>query len=137
MRCLFKDRIQLDDMPFIERRTQIIPLEGLAVWISIQVWKSGLACTKLILFVDNQSILGALKKGRSKASDIHNIVQNITDALEDIHCRPFFFWVPSSLNVADIPSRGKSPSTILPRVVEVDSRKHTLSIQEAVFQGKY
>ena len=90
----------------VDRKTQIIPFEALAVKQALAKFKHRLLCRKLVLFVDNQSVLGALRKGRSRAPDVHLILREILTSQESGQIRIYPYWVPSALNIADGPSRG-------------------------------
>ena len=103
-------------MRLANRRTQIIPLEATVPLLAISVWKSELGGCRLIIMIDNQSAIGALKKGRSKSSDIQSVITATVDQLDALHIRPEVFWVPSNLNIADIPSRGHSLTNLYPDI---------------------
>ena len=89
-----------------ERITQIVPYEAIAVLQAILTWKHLLVGKPVLVFIDNTSVLGAVRKGRSRASDVHTIVSMLLSVLEEAQVKVHAFWVPSSLNVADVPSRG-------------------------------
>ena len=91
------------------RKTQIIPYESIAARESIQRWKTIAAGKDVVMFIDNQSIYHSLRKGRSKASDINLILRDILDIAAKHDVRIFPYWVPSSLNISDLPSRGDDP----------------------------
>ena len=101
-------------MGLLERETQIIPLEACVPLIVVRALQQEINSCRLLLFIDNQSALGALKKGRSECADIHKIVNVFVDLLEFLSVRPTFFYVPSSLDIADFPSRGKDLKLIFP-----------------------
>ena len=125
----FRNRLDIRKLPFlVDRKTQIIPFESLAVLASIKLWRSELAGARLLIFIDNQSSLGALRKGRSRAPDLSRIVEEILDILDKISCQIIPLWVPSCLNIADFPSRGESLSDLLPNSVEVQATKSVDSI---------
>ena len=127
----FRGRLNIHKLPFlVDRKTQIIPFESLAVLASIKLWRSELAGARLLIFIDNQSSLGALRKGRSRAPDLSRIVEEILDVLDEISCQIIPLWVPSCLNIADFPSRGESlsDSDLLPSAVEVQATKSIDSI---------
>ena len=127
----FRARMDIHKLPFlVDRKTQIIPLESLVVLASVKLWRSELAGARLLLFIDNQSSLGALKKGRSRAPDLSRIVEAILDLLDEISCQIIPLWVPSCLNIADFPSRGESLIDLLPQSVEVQATKSVDSIYE-------
>ena len=89
-----------------ERITQIVPYEAIAVLQAVFTWKHILIGKPVLVFIDNTSVLGCVKKGRSRASDVHEIVSMLLFALEEAHIKVHAYWVPSTLNVADVPSRG-------------------------------
>ena len=130
----FRNRLDIRKLPFlVDRKTQIIPFESLAVLASIKLWRSELAGARLLIFIDNQSSLGALRKGRSRAPDLSRIVEEILDILDKISCQIIPLWVPSCLNIADFPSRGESLIDLLPDAVEVQATKSVDSIYK-IFQ---
>ena len=91
------------------RKVQIIPYEGIAARESLRRWKTVAAGKEVIMFIDNQSIYHCLRKGRSRAPDINLILRSILDIAAEHDIRIFPFWVPSSLNISDFPSRGIDP----------------------------
>ena len=64
---------------------------------------------RVAVFVDNQSALGAFKKGSSSVDDLLDIVTEVWEWAVGRSVTPVFFWVPSALNIADAPSRGVHP----------------------------
>ena len=95
----------------LPRKTQIFPLEVLAVGAALRIWRARLRGRSLLVFVDNTAALSSLQKGRSRQSDVHGLVTQIWDDLCDsvIVSSIKFLWVPSKLNLADLPSRGSAP----------------------------
>ena len=90
------------------RATQIVPYEALAVLQALSTWRHRLVGRQVVLFTDNSSVLGCVQKGRSRAEDVHEIISLTLSLLEQSHIKLYSFWVPSSLNIADVPSRGMS-----------------------------
>ena len=88
------------------RKTQIVPYEAIAVKQALSKFSHLLLSRKLIMFVDNQSVLGCLRKGRSRKLDVHHIITDILSILGTCQIEAVPHWVPSALNIADIPSRG-------------------------------
>ena len=123
----FRGSLDISKMNLESRKTQIIPLEAAAPLIAVRLLKFEMAASKLVVFIDNQFALGALRKGRSDSNDVHAIVSAFNDILRELSIRPVFRWVPSGLNIADYPSRGISLKTVFPEVfsssIEVPSRK--------------
>ena len=93
----------------IKRTTQIIPLEAMAVLIAILTFKKDIGQSELLVMIDNTSVLGAARKGRSSANDVHKIITKISDLCLDFGITKHLFWVPSAMNMADLPSRGGDP----------------------------
>ena len=56
-------------------------------------------------FVDNQSALGSISKAASSADDMSEMALLNSLALATAHCRAWFEYVPSKLNIADALSR--------------------------------
>ena len=59
-----------------ERKTQIIPIEALAAYLTLLVFKSEIGGSRMLFLIDKVSALGALRKGRSKSPDIHRLATN-------------------------------------------------------------
>ena len=89
-----------------KRKTQIIPYEAIAVYQAVRTFRRDLIGRDVVLFIDNASVLGSIRKGRCRSQDVHGIISLILSELESAHVRVHACWVPSSLNVADVPSRG-------------------------------
>ena len=91
------------------RKTQIIPLEALAVLSAIMKFGNMIVGGRILVFVDNQSVLGALRKGSSPSQDLLRIVGAVWDEANRLNIQAIFLWVPSALNIADFPSRASDP----------------------------
>ena len=91
------------------RLTQIHLLEAIAVWVALASLRRLGECKRVVFFIDNQSALGALKKGRSSVSDLNAVVGLVHRELRRLGIEATFLRVPSKLNIADWPSRGRSP----------------------------
>ena len=92
-----------------DRATQINPMEVCGVILGLWTFRDRIRDRRLLVFVDNQAALGALKKGRSSVPDLNALVSVCRELLAHSASRPVFFWVPSELNWADAPSRGQAP----------------------------
>ena len=104
----FKEFIDKRFTDLLESRmTQIIPLEAIAVLVALHRFKRELGQTDTILCIDNTTVLGAIRKGRSSADDVHKIITSISDLCFRLNITAHVFWVPSAMNIADDPSRGK------------------------------
>ena len=102
----FRSNAKICGYKLSERKTQIVPYEAVAVKQALSKFCHLLLGKKLILFVDNQSVLGCLRKGRSRKMDVHRIVEDILSILGTCQIDTVPHWVPSSLNISDVPSRG-------------------------------
>ena len=91
---------------FSHRMTYIIQLELLAVTVALKLFCHSLTGAAVKFFIDNRSVLGSLRKGRSKVEDLNSLVLMTIDKTVHID-QCLFSWIPSKLNVADLPSRGQ------------------------------
>ena len=57
------------------------------------------------IHIDNQELLFAWRKGRSKNFAINQVVQRILTRLSQMNYHPHLYWVPSAANIADALSR--------------------------------
>jgi len=99
---------------FTHRKTYIIQLELLAVTVGLTLFSESLKGATAKFFVDNRSVLGCLRKGRSKVEDLNNLVLLTVDRAIDVRLC-LFSWIPSAYNIADPPSRGQ----MLPDVAHI------------------
>ena len=90
---------------FNRRKTNIIPLELMAVVVTAKRFARDLSGADVIFYIDNQSVKYSLRKGRCKAEDVNRLVTILADVLTTLNCKVKFRYVPSSWNVADFPSR--------------------------------
>ena len=91
---------------FSHRMTYIIQLELLAVTVALKLFCHSLTGAAVKFFIDNRSVLGSLRKGRSKVEDLNTLVLMTIDKTVHID-QCLFSWIPSKLNLADLPSRGQ------------------------------
>jgi len=111
------------NMLFTHRKTYIIQLELLAVTVALTLFGQSLRGAAVKFFVDNRSVLGSLRKGRSKVEDLNSLVLLTIDKTAHIELC-LFSWIPSALNIADLPSRGK----MIPGIAAVDCAQTVQSI---------
>ncbi len=90
----------------LPRKTQIHALEMLALVGALFANKERLHRRRLLAFVDNQTAIGVIRKGSSKARDLAALSEVAHRLASECSCELFIQWVPSSLNFADPPSRG-------------------------------
>ena len=88
------------------RKTQIIAYEMLAALQGLSRFCQDFANRDVILFIDNMSAKGSIRKGKCKKDDLQAIVDDVILLAQRHSIRIHPFWVPSSLNISDIPSRG-------------------------------
>ena len=91
------------------RRTQILAYETLTVWAALSAFRRLLSGRVLLLFIDNKSSLSGIRKGSSSKADIHAIISLIWSVISIHGMSAHLRWVPSKLNLSDLPSRGKAP----------------------------
>ena len=94
----------------LDRKTQINALELFTVLASLRLWRERCSGRRLALLIDNTTALWAVRNGRSTASDLSALSHAIWFALHKLRAHISVFWVPSKLNLADAPSRGRPPS---------------------------
>ena len=78
----------------------------LAVTVALKLFCHHLTGAAVKFFIDNRSVLGSLRKGRSKVEDLNSLVLMTIDKTVHID-QCLFSWIPSKLNLADLPSRGQ------------------------------
>ena len=91
------------------RRTQILPLELVAVYLALQIYGKRRRGSQFIFFIDNTAALASLSKGASRAPDVNNLVHATWRLAHRLDIELFLFWVPTKFNLADEPSRGRRP----------------------------
>ena len=106
--CLWAGGLMPADLStlLLPRKTQIHALEMTALIAALHSNLRHLHRRRLLAFVDNQSAVGALKKGSSSARDLAALAEVAHALAARCSCELFLHWVPSSLNLADPPSRG-------------------------------
>ena len=93
--------------------TRIVLLEARALltglrWLASDPQYFG---RRIIFFLDSQSLLGAVVKGRSSSRRLNRLCRRFAAIFLSTQIKPYFLWVASSLNPADAPSRrvGREP----------------------------
>ena len=102
---------------FQPRRTQINPLELLAAFVGLHDLGPRMRGKVVLLFIDNTAALGALKKGGSSHRDLNALAHLTHAACEQWSARLVALWVPSAMNAADPPSRGRAAALGVERQV--------------------
>ena len=96
-----------------DRATQIKPLEVCGVILGLWTFHQILVGRRVIVYMDNQAALGAIRKGRSSVPDFNELVFFARGICSSYKTGPVFIWVPSDLNWADAPSRYSANSRVL------------------------
>jgi hypothetical protein len=100
------------------RATQINPFELLAVLFSVSTWCGQLQGREVLFCIDNTVALSVLHKGRSPKKDLNKWVREANRLFAAYSINARFVWVPSKLNLGDLPSRGSEvPGAIEGEVV--------------------
>ena len=90
-----------------ERGNQILPLELLAAACVYESIPSLITGTEVIHFIDNSTALSNAIKGSAKKDDCARIVCSMHLAIARAKITPWFAYVASKANIADLPSRGE------------------------------
>ena len=92
-----------------DRAIRINPME-IGVILGFWIFGYEIRGRHVLVFIDNQAALGAIKKGRSPVPDFNGLVFYTRFVCADHSVEPSFMWVPSKLNWFDAPSRGSPRS---------------------------
>ena len=86
-------------------------------------WKSRINGRRCLFFIENQGDLDALIKGYSMEETMKDLLVMLENLDSEDPCLPWYCRVPSSSNVADLPSRGKWNElfSMFPKCKQVDS----------------
>jgi hypothetical protein len=87
---------------------QIDALEGAALHLGLRhaVRDRGRRGRRMLVYVDNQALLGCARKGRSSAGRLLTVCRRVAGLVLFADLRLYLRYVPTQLNVADAPSRG-------------------------------
>lgn len=89
---------------FNQRRAYIYFLEAIAPVIATVVMRNH--CSKfLLVFIDNQASLQALRKGYGRDQNVNGLLSFFWSLVARMQIHIHFEWVPSELNIADPISR--------------------------------
>lgn len=81
-------------------------IEAFAVLAAVRRWASRFSPgDRVLFFIDNQAVWASLCKGSSRENDLNDLVSEILHEIDKSGIRPWFEWVPSKANIADLPSR--------------------------------
>ena len=110
--CCWESALFAHDVPpvwlssqFLERDdNQIGVLEVVAVVASLATFMDKISGAEVLVFIDNQGVLGSLSKAQSRSPEVNTMVGQIwlKAATEDVH---LYWWrVESHANVSELSS---------------------------------
>jgi hypothetical protein len=91
---------------FLVRTQRIGELELLAAVLAYTTFGDLLRDRKLTHWIDNTGALSAMIKGYARAADLARIVFAFAALNLGLTCSPWFEYIASAANIADLPSRG-------------------------------
>ena len=97
-----------DDLRDAEKQQQHINALELLALVAV-VWTCGVEIFRdrqVLFFIDNTAALSAAVRGCAKSPHLAALSNTLHLSLACLKCQPWFEWVPSNANPADIPSRG-------------------------------
>ena len=100
-----------------ERRTYIALLEGLAALSVYYTFPRRFAGRRVMHFIDNTVAQSALVHGYARTDDLADISNGFHLMAAGLRTAAYFDYVPSTANIADLPSRGE---LALPRALGAD-----------------
>jgi len=86
-------------------KTLIGPFELLAVLCAVLTFPEFLKDRQCVFFIDNTQAFSACIHGCCHNTDMGRLYSLLHLSLAALRCQPFFNWVPSKANPADLPSR--------------------------------
>ena len=90
-----------------EGRIDALEGEGLLLGLRHAVRDPGRRGRRMLSYLDNQALLGSARKGRSSATRLLGVCRRVAALTLFAELRLHYRYVPSKLNVADAPSRGR------------------------------
>ena len=90
---------------WIDRKTQIVPVEMIAPILSLTTFRDRLRNVDLILLIDSEAVEAALVKGYSSKVDLCKLVSLFWDLIFELRARVFIDRIATDANPADWPSR--------------------------------
>ena len=91
---------------WLPRLNQIALIELFAVVLAVHTFRSVLAGQRLLIFVDSESVEGALIKGYSRTQDICELVGIFWSLVAELDTLVYIDRVSTDANISDKPSRG-------------------------------
>ena len=90
---------------WLQRKTQIVPVEMVAPIVAVQTFNVRLRNCDLILLIDSEAVEGSLIKGYSSREDLCSLVSVFWDLIFQFQIRVFIDRIATDANPADWPSR--------------------------------
>ena len=89
------------------QESSIVLLEAQALLTGLRWLTSNPALfgRRVIFFLDSQSLLGAVVKGRSSSRRLNRLCRKMAAIYLVSQIKPYYIWIPSEFNPADEPSR--------------------------------
>ena len=87
----------------------IFGLELTAVVMAIYQFRQRFTGKSIVVYVDNNAVLGALVKGQTAGNMAHSFITGMWMVASSLSMTIWFERVPSATNVADLPTRNKTP----------------------------
>ena len=112
MLSFFSESVNSDQVTRLNplgKETIIFELEALAVYAGCSVLLQPAAIKssdRVVLFLDNDAVLGRIISGKSGLGLDGRIIQNILEWEESMGAVAWYERVPSAANISDDPSRG-------------------------------
>jgi len=88
-----------------DRKTQIHHFEMLAILCAVVTFGDLLRDRRVLFFCDSTTAMSAAVHGTGRSADMCAMANALHLEFARLQCRPWFEWVPSKANPADIPSR--------------------------------
>ena len=88
-----------------DRKTQIHHFEMLAILCAVVTFGDLLRDRRVLFFCDSTTAMSAAVHGTGRSADMCALANALHLEFARLQCRPWFEWVPSKANPADIPSR--------------------------------
>ena len=89
----------------LDRKTQIVPLELLAVLCAALTFPEVIKDRQCVFLIDNMQALSACIHGYCRNTDMNLMCNPLHLSFAGLRCQPFFNWVPTKAIPSGQPSR--------------------------------